>query len=103
LVLEEGGGRRRQPLFPYRNNSDPFRSVGNEAVNKEIEDGKHICKISWPPLHFYKKIVRQSDLEFKIIYPSIVHYALSAIKIVNPQAVVGTIKYNFTNSLHYHG
>ncbi len=38
LVLEEGGWER-QPLFPYRNNSDPFRSVGNEAVNKEIEDG----------------------------------------------------------------
>ncbi len=33
------GGWGRQPLFSYRNNSDPFRSVGNEAVNKEIEDG----------------------------------------------------------------
>jgi hypothetical protein len=45
-------------------------------------------------LYFYKKIVRQCDLEFKIIYPRIVHYALSVIKIVYPQAVVGTIKYN---------
>jgi hypothetical protein len=34
-----GGGGPPQPLFPYRNNSDPFRSVGNEAANKEIEDG----------------------------------------------------------------